>query len=360
MRGDVIQGSVRSTAIGQDGLFIDPESDKVFAMRISFFLLKRAAQFVLLALLLAFAAFWLSSLIPGDYFSTHTLDSSIRIETVEQLRHKYGLDQPAYIQFLRWLKNLVRLDLGYSLYYQRPIAPLVADAMAKTLWMGIPALILGFGGGILLGTFRGIAGGRPLGRLMDMFSTVALSLPSLLLGLGALLLAANTNWFPLGGMNSPGNPAPGLWYWAVDRIHHLILPVLCLAIPVLAYVERVQYSATQSGSSETYVRFAQSRGLSRSRIFFHYLLRPGLNPVLSISGPMLGGVLSGSLILEIIFSWPGLGQITYDALFNNDLFLLTGCVMGSSLLLVTGNLFADLALAILDPRTRSFERKGLQ
>ena len=328
-------------------------------MRISVFLLKRASQFVLLALLVAFAAFWLSSLIPGDYFSSHALDSSIRAETVEQLRHQYGLDQPVYIQFLRWMKNLARLDLGYSLFYQRPVAPLVADALIKTLWMGIPALIFGFGGGILLGTFRGMAGSRPLGRLMDLFSTVALSLPSLLLGLGALLFAANTNWFPLGGMNSPGNPDPGLWQWAVDRIHHLILPVMCLTIPVLAYVERVQYSATQSGPSEIYVRFAQSRGLGRFRIFVHYLLRPGLNPVLSISGPMLGGILSGSLILEIIFSWPGLGQITYDALFNSDLFLLTGCVMGSGLLLVAGNLLADFALVALDPRARSLGRKGL-
>ncbi len=329
-------------------------------MQISVILLKRAAQLVLISLLVAFAAFWLSSLIPGDYFSAHILDSSVRTETVEQLRHQYGLDQPAYFQFLSWLKNLARLDLGYSLFYQRPVTPLIADALIKTLWMGIPALILGFGGGILLGTLRAISGRRLLGRLMDMFSTIALSLPSLLLGLGALLLAANTHWFPLGGMNSPGNQDPGLWQWAVDRIHHLILPVACLTIPILAYVERIQYSATQSGTSEIYVRFAQSRGLSSMRIFFHYLLRPGLNPVLSISGPMLGGILSGSLILEIIFSWPGLGQITYDALFNSDLFLLTGCVMGSSLLLVIGNLLADLALMILDPRTRSLGWKGLQ
>ncbi len=328
-------------------------------MRISLFLLKRAAQFVLLALLVAFAAFLLASLIPGDYFSSHILDSSIRAETIEQLRLKYSLDQPAHIQFLRWLKNLARLDLGYSLFYQRPVTPLVADALIKTLWMGIPALILGFGGGILLGTFRGIAGGSRLGRVMDMFSTTALSLPSLLLGLGALLFAANTQWFPLGGMSSPLLQNPGFWQWAVDRIHHLILPVACLTIPVLAYVERIQYSAVRSGPSEIYVRFAHSRGLSRRRIFFHYLLRPGLNPVLSISGPMLGGILSGSLILEIIFSWPGLGRITYDALFNSDIFLLAGCVVGSSLLLVAGNLLADLALVTLDPRIRSLGRKGL-
>jgi peptide/nickel transport system permease protein len=329
-------------------------------MRISLFLVKRAGQLVLLSFLVAFATFWLSSIIPGDYFSAHILDSSIRTGTIEQLRHEYGLDQPAHIQFLNWMKKLFRLDLGYSMFYQRPVTQVVADALVKTLWIGIPALILGFGGGILLGTIRGILGQCPAGRILDFFSTIALSLPSLLLGLAALLFAAHTHWFPLGSMSSSGYQDFGVWRWVLDRTHHLFLPVACLTVPVLAYVERVQYAATQSGPSEIYVRFARSRGLSNPRIFFQYVLRPGLNPVLSISGPMFGGILSGSLVLEVIFSWPGLGQITYDALFNSDLFLLAGCVMGSSLLLVVGNLMADFALVIFDPRIRSLVQKGIR
>ena len=326
----------------------------------STFLLKRTAQLLVLSLLVAFVTFWFSSLIPGDFFSAHLLDSAVRVETINQLRHKYSLDQPAYIQYWRWLKNLVRMDLGYSLFYQRPVAPVVADALAKTLWMGIPALILGFGFGVILGTVHGISGRRLLGRLLDLFSTVALSLPSLLLGLAALLFAARTHWFPLGGMESLGSPSASLWPWIVDRTHHLLLPVACLAVPILAYVERIQYAATQASADAIYVRFAQSRGLSDARIFFRYILRPGLNPVLSVLGPMIGGILSGSLVLEVIFAWPGLGQTTYDALFNSDLFLLQGCVMGSSLLLVAGNLLADLAMAVFDPRTRSSMRESLR
>jgi len=328
-------------------------------MRIIVFLLKRAAELVLLSLLVAFATFLLSSLIPGDFFSTHILDSSVREETVEQLRHTYGLDTPFYIQYLRWLKNLIRLDLGYSMFYQRPVLQVVADALANTLWMGIPALLLGFGLGIIIGSIHGIFGRRLTGRFLDFLSSIVLSLPSLLLGLAALLFAAHTHWLPLGGMNSLADSSAGFWEWTIDRIHHLILPVVCLTIPILAYVERIQYSATRNGLDALPVRFARSRGLSRSRIFFQYVLRPGLNPVLSISGPMLGGILSGSLVLEVIFAWPGLGQITYDALFNSDLFLLAGCVLGSSVLLVVGNLLADFALTVLDPRTRSLSGKGL-
>jgi peptide/nickel transport system permease protein len=329
-------------------------------MRISVFLLKRAVQLILLALLVAFVTFSLSSIIPGDFFSTHILDSSIRMETVDQLRHKYGLDQPAYIQYCHWLKDLLRLDLGYSLFYQRPVLSVVVDALGKTLWMGIPALFLGFGMGIAFGTLHGIYAQRMPGRIMDFLSAIALSLPSLLLGLAALLFAAYTNWFPLGSMNSLLAPDAGFWASAVDRIHHLVLPVACLTIPILAYVERIQYSATLKSQDEAYVRFARSRGLSSARIFFQYVLRPGLNPVLSISGPMLGGILSGSLVLEVIFAWPGLGQITYDALFNSDLFLLAGCIIGSSLLLVVGNLLTDFALMALDPRTRSQSGRGFR
>jgi peptide/nickel transport system permease protein len=323
------------------------------------FFLKRGLQLALLALIVSLVTFILSAIIPGDFFSTQVLDSPVRQETVDQLRHKYGLDQPVYIQYWRWLKNLLQLDLGQSLFYQRPVASIVADALAKTLWLGLPALILGLGIGIILGSVHALMDRQPVGRLLDFISTVALSLPSLVLGLIALLIAAQTQWFPLGGMDSLTMPDAGLWQRAVDRIHHLLLPVACLTVPILASVERIQYAACKSVLGEPYLRSARARGLSRRRIFFHYVLRPGINPVLSISGPLLGGVLSGSLVLEVIFTWPGLGQITYDALFNSDLFLLAGCILGSSLLLVVGNLLADFALFCFDPRIRSPLRKGL-
>jgi len=321
--------------------------------RIVAFLLKRLAQMLLLSLLVTFMTFGMSSLIPGDFFSTYVITSTFNSDSIDQLRHNYGLDMPFYIQYSRWLKNLLHMDLGYSLFYQRPVANVVFDALKKTLWLGMPAILLGFGLGILIGTIHGIHGERILGRFFDFLSSILLSLPSILLGLIAMLFAAHTGWFPLGGMSSSFLPDIGFWSSLADRIHHLVLPVACLSIPTFAYVERTQYSSTKHGDDTPAVRFARARGLSTSRIFIQYILRPGLNPVLSVSGPMLGGILSGSLVLEVIFAWPGLGQITYDALFNNDLFLLAGCVLGSSALLVLGNLVADCALMILDPRVRS-------
>ncbi len=321
-------------------------------MRLVTDLLRRALQLVLVMFLVASATFLLSALIPGDFFSVHQADPTISADTIRQMRHSYGMDLPVFEQYLRWLKNLANLDLGYSLFFRAPVRAVVVEALLRTLWIGFPALILGMCAGILLGTLHGLCHDRPAGQALDFASTVALSLPSILLGLAALMFAAQTHWFPLGGMSSAILEGGGHWGWLPDRMRHLALPVFCLTIPIAASVERVQYAATRESLHELFVRSARARGLGPRRIFFQYLLRPALNPILSTSGPMIGGVLSGSLVLEMIFSWPGLGQITYDALFNRDLFLLVGCVVGSGLLLAVGNLAADLMLFALDPRTR--------
>lgn len=322
-------------------------------MRIFTAILKRFLQLAVLSFLVTSATFFLSSLIPGDFFSAQQLDPTIRRQTIEQLRHLYGLDQPTIVQYAHWLSRCAHLDLGESLFYRRPVRSVVLDAVTKTMWMGIPALALAIVGGVFLGAIHAIFRDRSVGLTLDLLSTIALALPTLVLGLAALLLAAHTNWFPLGSMSSSSLQEPRFLAWLADRIHHLVLPVTCLTLPILAYVERIQCAATQDLLNEPYVRAARARGLARHRIFLRYLLRPSLNPILSTSGPLLGSVLSGSLVLEVIFAWPGLGQATYDALFSRDLPLVVGCVVGSTVLLVAGNLVADLLLLIFDPRTRA-------
>ncbi len=325
-------------------------------MRLAAAVLRRGLQLTLVIFLVTTATFLLSALIPGDFFSIHQADPTISADTIRQMRHTYGLDLPVHEQYLRWIRNLAKLDLGYSLFFRTSVRSVVVEALFRTLWLGLPALILGIGAGILLGTLHGLHHDRTAGHVLDFIATVALSLPALLLGLVGLMLAAQTQWFPLGGMNSPNLEEPGLWRWLADRIQHLALPALCLTIPIAASVERIQHAATRGSLDELFVRSARARGLAPARIFFQYLLRPALNPMLSTSGPMIGGVLSGSLVLEMIFSWPGLGLVTYDALFNRDLYLLLGCVVASGILLAAGNLAADLVLFALDPRTRLAQR----
>jgi peptide/nickel transport system permease protein len=315
------------------------------------YLLKRAGQLAILAFLVTSGTFFMSALIPGDYFSRQRLDPAISSETVQQLRHRYGLDEPMQAQYLRWLRNAAHLDFGYSLYFRRPVGPVIGDALSKTLWLGLPALLLGFGVGILMGALHGTAKSRAAVITLDICSTIALSVPTLVLGLAGLFLASRTGWFPLGGMAASVVETSG-WQRVADTVHHLILPVACLTIPILAFVERTQSASTRSVMNESWVRAARARGLRGPAIFLHYVVRPSLNPVLSVSGPVLGAVLSGSLVLEVVFSWPGLGRVMYDAVLNNDLHLLVAGAAASAVLLVIGNLIGDLLVLALDPRTR--------
>jgi peptide/nickel transport system permease protein len=313
---------------------------------------RRLLQLIPLAFLATSATFLLASLIPGDFFTSLEASLTVRPETVAQLRQQYGMNEPAHVQYGRWLQRCLHLDLGYSFIYSKPVTSVVARALANTLWIGLPVLVLALIGGVTLGGLHAVYQRRPLGYLLDFLSTVALSLPSMILGLAALLLAARTQWFPLGSMESSILTSPSTIQWLADRLHHLLLPILCLTIPVSASIERIQYAATQTMLNEPHIRAARARGLTSRRVFFRYLVRPSLNPVLSTLGPMIGAILSGSLVLEWIFSWPGLGKVTYDALLQRDVFLLLGCVAGGSLVLVLGNLSADILLFVLDPRTR--------
>ncbi len=315
-------------------------------------ILRRLAQLFLLLLLVTAATSLLSSMIPGDFFAAQELDPTISRDTIQQLRHRHGLDQSPLAQYAGWFKNLARLDLGYSLFYQAPVAEVLIPALGRTFWLALPALLIGTIGGVLLGTLHATWRGRPAALVLDFFSTVSLCLPSLVLGLGAMLLAARTGWFPLGSMNAPTLENPNTIAWLADRLYHLILPVTCLSIPILATIERIQHTAAAQTLDEAYVRSARARGLSPWRIFSRHLVLPSLNTVVSTSGPLFGAVLSGSLVLEVIFSWPGLGRITYDALFSRDVFLLLGAVVACSMILVAANLTADIVLMRLDPRTR--------
>jgi len=321
-------------------------------------LMKRALRLGLLAFTVTSATFFLVSLIPGDFFTALEANPNIRPETVTRLREEYGLGDPVYLQYVHWVERSLHLDFGYSLFYGSAVSSVVGNALPNTLWMGVPALLLGCVAGAILGTFHAVHQQRPAGYLLDFLSAVTLSLPPLILGLAALMFASGTQWFPVGGMSAVSLESPHPLAWILDRLHHLALPVACIGLPVTAIVEKIQYAAAKNTLVQLHVRSARARGLSRRRILLMHVLLPSLNPVLSVFGPLLGAVLSGSLVLETIFSWPGLGKATYDALFNTDIYLLLGCVACGGVLLALGNLVADLLLFLLDPRTRHFSNEA--
>ena len=304
----------------------------------------RAAQGLLFVLLVSSAAFVLTRLAPGDDFDAVGANRAV----VAAERHRLGLDRPLAVQYGDWLWRAIRLDLGTSVKYQRPVAGLVASRAANTLILGGIALVLATLLGVGLGTLTGARRGGAAAALgVAAASIVLLSWPPLVTSYGLLLLAAVTGWLPVGGFPLGSGPA------LLRLLHapqYLVLPVLALVLPLAASLERLQAAAVRDALAHPSVRAARARGLGEDRLLWKHAFRLSLAPLLSVYGMLAAAVLSGSFAVEVVMSWPGLGALMYEALTARDLYLVAGCALAVASLLAAGVLVADLALRMADPR----------
>lgn len=300
------------------------------------FLLRRLRQTLLLLFLLSLLVFLLFELIPGDYLTEMELNAHVSTQQVEQLRSRYGLDQPFYIQYFLWLKAILSGNLGYSFAQQRPAVALIFERLENTLLLGATAFLMTLALMFPIGILSALYSGRWPDRLGSAFSLLGLSSPPLLLALFGLYLAFVTRWFPLGGLGGP---------------RHWILPGLVLALPLAAYLIRQLRLEMIDALQQPHVLSAAARGLSPPRIVWH-ALRAALNPMISLLGLSWGALLGGSVVVEKIFSWPGLGLLLVDSILSRDLFVALNSILVSALLVIFSNLLADLALAWNDPRIR--------
>lgn len=308
------------------------------------FVARRTAVALLLVLLVSSAAFILAKLAPGDHFDDFAMDRA----TIEAERRRLGLDRPLGEQYVEWLRRIAQLDFGESLRFQRPVAGLVRQAAMNTAVLGVSALVLATLLGIPLGMYTGSRRGAVASALRAA-SVLFVSVPPLITSMAFLLLAARTGWFPLGGMGPLSGDASTLGV----RLHHLVLPTLALALPIAATLERLQSEAIGEALAEPSLTAALGRGLSRRRVLWRHGLRLSLKPVLAIYGIMIGSLLSGSFAVEILMSWPGLGQLLYSAFVARDTFLIAGCAVAASVFLAAGILLSDIALALVDPRVEA-------
>jgi len=304
----------------------------------------RAAQGLLFVLLVSSAAFVLTRLAPGDEFDAIGANHA----SADAERHRLGLDRPLAVQYGDWLWRAVRLDLGTSVKYQRPVAPLVGSRAVNTLILGGIALALATVLGVGIGTLSGARrGGAAAASGVAAASIVLLSWPPLLTSYGLLLLAAVTGWLPVGGFPSGSGSS-------LVRILHapqyLVLPVLALVLPLAASLERLQAASMRDALAQPSIRAARARGLGEDRLLWKHAFRLSLAPLLSVYGVIGAAVLSGSFAVEVVMSWPGLGALMYEALTARDLYLVAGCAVAVATLLAVSVLAADLALRLVDPR----------
>jgi len=317
---------------------------------------RRAVFGLLLVLTVSSGAVLLTRLAP-DNEAAELMASGASRETIERERARHGFDRPVLEQYIAWLSHAARLDFGQSVMFGRPVADLVRQRAANTALLALAALALATLVGIPLGVVSGSRRSGPLPALIRAVSLVCLSLPPLLTSLVLVFVAARTGWFPIGGMTSIEASDAGWLPWVRDVAWHVPLPAIALAIPMAAVLERLQSQATGETLREPFMLAALARGVRRPRLVWRDGFKASIRPVASIYGLIVGGLLSGSFVVEIVTSWPGLGRLMFDGLRARDLYLVAGCAAAGSVFLAAGSLLSDLALAFADPRLRGEERR---
>jgi peptide/nickel transport system permease protein len=315
------------------------------------FLVARASLLVVLVLAASSAMVAVTSLAPGDVTAEGTAGGATPEQAARE-RARLGLDRPVLERYVAWMGRTLRLDFGTSFRYGQPVASLVATRAGHSALLAGAALVCAIALGLPLGLLSGSGRYPRLAGLVAAASLALLSLPPLLVALLLTFVAARTGWAPTGGMQSAGadawNPASQL----LDLAHHLIVPVLALGLPLAASFERVQHAAAAEGATARHALAASARGVGLGRWLWRALWRPTASPVVSVFGLAAGTLLSGSLAVELVTAWPGLGRLMFEALATRDTPLAAGCGAAAAAFLAVWTTLGDLAAWWLDPRLR--------
>jgi peptide/nickel transport system permease protein len=317
------------------------------------YVLRRLLQLIPLLLAVVTLTFVLLKLAPGDYLDTLAENPQISAATLDAMRHRFGLDRPMTLQFLLYLKNVIlHLDFGESFSRHQPVIAVLREGLVNTLLLAVAAAVVTWGLAIPLGAWAAARQDRAADRVLSLVAFLGLSVPEVVAGLLLLMLAVRTGWFPVGGMRSLDWDSLSLPGRALDLLRHLALPALMVGMVPLASRMRQMRASLIEVLRLDYVTAARAKGLDEPAVLVRHALPNALNPLITLFGYTLGSLLSGSLVAEIIFSWPGLGRVTYEAILARDQYLVVGSVLMAAVVLVLGNLVADLLLAASDPRLR--------
>lgn len=313
---------------------------------------RRSIQAIGLLIALSFVTFLALALTPGDPLAQMEGRLSLSPEVREVWRRQWGWDQPVLVRYGRWLAQVARGHLGYSIAYQMPVSEVIGARLGATLLLTVAASVIAWGVGLPLGIVAALRAHTWIDRLHAVLMTAALTTPRFFLALVALLFAMVTGWFPLGGFHSPGIETAPAVPWILDVIHHLVLPALVLSVHPLAVISTHLRGALVEVLQADFVRTARAKGLPPWVLLWRHALRPALAPVIVLLGYSIGSLLSGSAVVETVLAWPGLGQLAVEAALARDPDVLMAAVLASGAALMFGNVIADVLLMLNDPRAR--------
>jgi len=316
------------------------------------YFLHRLRHAVFLILGVSLLAFLFTTLTPGNYFDEMRLNPQIAPETVAALRTQYELDRPMPIRYVHWVLSVLHGNLGFSFAYNGPVAPLLIVRARNTLLLTVTAMLLAWGIALPLGIWSADHLERLPDRVVSWGTAALLVIPDLSLALGLLVLAVKSGKFPTGGMVSLNFESLSFLGKAYDLLSHMALPVVALVLSILPLLVRHARAAMAEALDAPFLLAAEGHGIPRRALLYRYALPAAANPLISLFGFSIGTLLSGSLLIEVVMSWPGLGPFLLEAILARDLYVVIGGVLLSTLFLVGGNFLADLLLFWVDPRIR--------
>ncbi|MGB9769682.1 MULTISPECIES: ABC transporter permease [Caldisericum] len=317
------------------------------------YLIRRVLQMIPLFLGVALVTFAVLSLV-GDPFAQMAINPRIKPEDIARLRHAWGFDLPWYLRFFKWFWSMITGNWGVSIFAGgKPVTELVARAIAYTLRFSLASLILAFVVGVPIGIYSALHQYTFFDYFFTFFAFFGMSMPTFWFGFILMMIfGLKLGWLPLGGVMTPGIETAPLFARILDQAKYMVLPVIVLSLFSMGSWMRYARSSMLEVIRQDYVRTARAKGLPERTVIFKHALRNALIPIITLLGLSLPGIISGATITETVFSIPGMGRLTVDAMLSNDYPVAMVCLLLESSLLIVGNLIADLLYAVVDPRIR--------
>lgn len=340
-----------------DRSWLDSKTDDLISFFTSdtfFFIVKRLLQALLTLLLASALSFVIIQLAPGDYLDTLRENPKISPERIEQLKQQFGLDRPWHEQYFRWLWQIVSQgNFGTSFVYQRSVASLLWERVPATLLLAISSLVVTWAIAIPMGIIGAVNQNKWSDRVLRVISYIGQGFPSFITALLLLILAQNTSpLFPVGDMTSIDHADLTPLGKILDIGWHMILPTIALSITSFAGLQRITRGELLDVLRQDYIQTARAKGLPENKVIYVHALRNAINPLITLLGFEFAALLSGAFIAEFFFNWPGLGRLILQAVLAQDLYLVMASLMMGAVMLIIGNLLADLLLKAADPRIK--------
>ncbi|KAB8138136.1 ABC transporter permease [Gracilibacillus oryzae] len=302
-------------------------------------------------LLLSIVIYLLAKMMPGDAL-TGLIDPNIGPEAIEAQREKLGLNNPWYVQYWDWITNVFQGNLGQSFQHKLPVTELVSQRLINTFWLSVMTLILTYAIAIPLGLISGRHNDTWTDRMITGYTYIGFAAPIFIFALLMLFVFGfHFGWFPTSGSVEPG-AVPGTFDYFISKINHMLLPALSMAL--ITTVSTVQYLRSEiiDTKQKDFVLLARSKGVSESRIYRNHIFRNSLLPVAAFFGYEITGLIGGSIFIENIFSYPGIGQLFLNSVMQRDTSVVTALVLLFGIASILGTLLSDIILSIVDPRIR--------